>query len=320
MEQTGNPICPISNAPWRFSSLLIKEHRLRLICASVVGSWKSIRSATTGWGILIDALSPHSYHFPVREEWLSVFVSCFDNPASGVKYLQYLRKACELTGTEFIPDNVLRTIKTSVSKLKRPSARSFIMYQDMKHIIHKLVDTGKHELARFIVVAYTYQLRVQSEIMDLRLSNRDGQCVYVEDEKTTISLPKRKNIADRCYIVRTCYCKFTPIACGACSLRYQMSLSKPDELVFPNIRLADIKIIQKCAAELNISRPTWHGFRRGRTCDLLSGVAQGPVSIIEIFDAGGWQRGSRALLSYLSSEGKMSEGIIRTVSQESDSD
>ena len=194
------------------------------------------------------------------------------------------------------------------------------MYQDLKHVITKLIDSGREELARFIAVAYTYQLRVQSEAMNLRLSANDGQFVYIEGEKTIISLPKRKNIADRCYISRTCCCRFTPIACGPCALRHQISLAKPGEPVFPNIRVGDIKFIQACATELNISRPTWHGFRRGRTCDLLSGVAQGPISILEIFDAGGWQRGSRALLSYLSSEGKMSEGIIRTTSQESDSD
>ena len=65
---------------------------------------------------------------------------------------------------------------------------------------------------------------------------------------------------------------------------------------------------------------TWHGFRPGRTADLLErGGANGVcMSLSEIFDSGGWKYGSRALLSYVPSHDVHKERIFRLTVEASD--
>ena len=67
---------------------------------------------------------------------------------------------------------------------------------------------------------------------------------------------------------------------------------------------------------------TWHGFRRGRTVDLLErGGANGVcVSLAEIYESGGWKYGSAALLSYVPDDAVHAERVFRMTAETSDTD
>ena len=91
--------------------------------------------------------------------------------------------------------------------------------------------------------------------------------------------------------------------------------------VFWQISNSDIKHVQEAAAALGLPYPTWHGFRRGRTCDLVSAHKEGQnISLEDIFESGGWFSGSRAILHYLRREIVDRERVVGILADLSDSD
>ena len=86
-------------------------------------------------------------------------------------------------------------------------------------------------------------------------------------------------------------------------------------------RTADIRAIQQYAVELTLGRPTWHGFRRGRTSDLVTRVHWGlSVTLSDKFESGSWAVGSRAGIEYLSELAKDRERLVSAMAAGSDSD
>ena len=147
--------------------------------------------------------------------------------------------------------------------------------------------------------------------------------VKVSKTQTVIRFRRRKNKSSESLVIRSCTCDITPYACGKCALDKQVEISRElgSELVFPNVRSKDINILREIALEHGMPYPTWHGFRRWRPCDLVSRHLGGePISLIEIFESGGWATGSRAIMQYLSREHVDKERIIQQFAELSESD
>ena len=132
---------------------------------------------------------------------------------------------------------------------------------------------------------------------------------------------KNKNYISR--VSRKCTCSITPLACGKCALDYQVSFARErrEDRVFWSVGNIGIRIFQKIAAEHRMPYPTWHGFRRGRTSDLVAGKYRGEnISYEDIFESGGWLSGSRAILHYLKQEVTDVGNVVRAVCCLSDTD
>ena len=84
----------------------------------------------------------------------------------------------------------------------------------------------------------------------------------------------RKNSLGICRVSRKCICSDWPgkVVCGVCTLRYVMRRKpthKTDQRIFPSVAVAHIRILKDIGSSLGLGIVTWHGFRRGRTVDLL---------------------------------------------------
>ena len=322
-----------SDIPWQFIGVLQGEARIRLELISVAKSWESTRSAWRAIAELMDHVSPFRSHMPISSDIVSLFAMQFDNPGTLNKYIQHMRKACVICRFDFIPTAEERAIKLGASKARPAPKRSFIQADDTQLICKALIKQGKLQLSRYCAVAYTYQLRSQSEGIILQaaeLSKQDMSgnawfsAVTIGRKHTTIHLRTRKNKDFRSDISRRCYCEETPYACGKCALDCQVSLARNEKQskVFWEVSNMDIRVIQQVCKDNNIPHPTWHGFRRGRTTDLVSEKFSGnePISLEDIFESGGWFSGSRAILHYLRQEVADRERVIHALAELSDSD
>ena len=321
------------DAPWQFIGVLQGEARIRLELISIAKSWDSTRSAWRAFSEVVEHISPFRPHVPISSDAVSLFAMQFDNPGTLGKYLQHLRKACVICKCDFIPVNEEKAIKLGASKARPTPKRSFIQSGDTQLICKALIKQGKHQLCRYCAVAYTYQLRSQSEGIILQAAELSKQellgdawfsAATIGRKHTTIHLRTRKNKNFKSDISRKCYCSETPYCCGKCALDYQVSLAREAKQtkVFWEVSNLDIRTIQQICKELNIPHPTWHGFRRGRITDLVSKKFSGnePISLEDIFESGGWFSGSRAILHYLRQEVVDRERVIHALAELSDSD
>ena len=93
-------------------------------------------------------------------------------------------------------------------------------------------------------------------------------------------------------------------------------------VVFPRVSVTDIQVLKEVGKAHGSGPITWHGFRRGRTVDLLErGGANGVcVSLAEIYESGGWKYGSGALLSYVPHDAVHTERTFKVTAEASDTD
>ena len=148
---------------------------------------------------------------------------------------------------------------------------------------------------------------------------------FVRHTKTTVDmvLRRRKNKDYVSVIRRKCQCKHTPSICGVHALIQQVKLARKggQKHVFWSVKAKDIVCLKRYARELSLPCPTWHGFRRGRTCDLVTCRHWGEtVSLEDIFESGGWAQGSRAVLRYLHDEAVDKEHVATGIANDSESD
>ena len=199
---------------WRFTGHIQKESCLRTQLASIEGSWKATRSAWYAWASFSDTTSPGGAHFArITDAHLGAFASCFDNPSTLKKYFGHIRKAAALLGCEFPAQSVVDSLLRGASKFAPKPRKSYITARAVAQMTECLVKMGKVELAQFISVVYTYQLRVQSEALELQFDGRSQQgsarwhsAVEVEEDQVVIVLRVRKNLLERCRVARRCIC------------------------------------------------------------------------------------------------------------------
>ena len=319
---------------WRFVGHIQRESSLRTQLASIEASWKTTRSAWHAWAAFQDTTTPGAAHFAkITEAQLGSFSSCFDTPSTLKKYFSHIRKAALLLGCEFPSQTVADSLLRGSSKFVPRPTKSYITARAVAQMTEQLVRAGKVELAQFVSVVYTYQLRVQSEAVALQFDGRKRagsaawhSAVELDSGQVTILLRVRKNSLSQCRIARKCICGDWPnkVVCGVCSLKRILLKSKAGGAcrVFPNVRTTDINILKEIGRQRDLGTVTWHGFRRGRTVDLLQrGGANGAcVSLADLYESGGWKYGSHALLSYLPEDAVNRERVFKLAAEASDTE
>ena len=323
--------------PWTFVGLLKEEARFRLMVATVAKSWRSNVSAWRAWGAFMDAVAPFDRHFPATEGSLASYAGLFDNAFSLSKYIQHLRKAHLLLSVDFVPVDALRCLVTASAKFCARYNKSFMTWEPSSMIVEELLDRGEVQLARCVSVAYQYQLRVQSELLPLQavtmtqVPEGDKWHSFVREKSVgddgrpcvEIVLRIRKNKDVPTSVVRKCQCADTQWLCGVCALLAQVRSARNEgqDLVFPAVKSSDINVIKNVSRDLAMDmRVTWHGFRRGRTSDLLTCNWQDKVSVKDVFQSGGWVFGSRSVFKYLTEDAVDPHKIAVNVAAKSDSE
>ena len=273
-------------------------------------------------------------HFPVTPERLAAYVSFFDVASSGTKYVQALKKANSLLGVCWLEESYVSELLRGSAKFSLPTHKSYFVGKYTGVITKELCQRGYISLARLCAVCYTFQLRAQSEAFGLevgvkRLSNGGDDWhseVILDGAKATIKLRRRKNTNYQTNLVRYCICKvWEPLCiCGVCALRQAIRVMKaPHGQIFDGLRTTMISVIKDIAQDNGLGRATWHGFRRGRTMDVLQGLdmkTNPAASLAEIYESGGWRPGSSAFFHYLPPKELNAQRCARQVMENSDTD
>ena len=317
---------------WDFKGVLENEARMRLHLSTVPKGWTTVQSGIRCYGAYMSVMHRHSPHFPAEVTSFGAWCCIFDNPGTLSQYASAVKKAHSLLNVPFLSDGELSILKRGAAKFQAKVTKSFISYQDTSKLCKEIVLRNRPDLARLLAVSYTFQLRTQSEGLPLESlerhkvrSRKDIWHSFVRlcPESAEIVLKTRKNKDTVSAIRRDCQCPNTPECCGVCALRQQTVLARRagQSRVFWTVKASDIRLVQDVANDLSISRPTWHGFRRGRTTDLVTCVHWNTsVTLLDVFESGGWSVGSRAVLHYLSEFAKDRERLVSVFSAGSESD
>ena len=319
-------------AHWEYIGVLEAEVRIRLQLMSIPESWTCVKSALMSYGLYMNLQHPYSQHFPVSLRSFGSYCCMFDNAGTLSQYMAAVGKAHSMQGMSFVSNAEQSALKKGSRKFQPKSERSFVTHEQVTALCLHASSRGREDLSRFMSVSYLFQGRVQSEIVPLESVRRQRvpksteqwhSFVRLFPQAAEIVLRKRKNKPTVSVIYRECQCHLTPAICGVCALKTQIVLSKRNgqSRVFWTVSASDIKVIQQYAVELSLERPTWHGFRRGRTSDLVTCVHWGlNVTLSDIFESGGWAVGSRAVIKYLSEFAKDKERLVSAMAAGSDSD
>ena len=315
---------PVSSADpraVRSHTRIATEAGLRVMMASVQGSWESYASGLRCWGTFMDLFCPSEPHFPARPHHIRMYCPFFRNVKTFEKYLMHVHFAERLLGlspavTRDFEKSVMRGLGKGDPRKEGPSLRRDACVR----LIMAAVETGRLESARLFAVARAWLLRVPSELLPLQANGRVGQdsvlrwhsYVTVESGpplRVRITWAKRKHAPAGDSAVRTCTCRpnddTSSLLCGPCALLGQMRAQRlwpPDSAstaalrapLFPGHQgAAGRTALVSLAGALGL--PTqWHAFRRGMAQDML----ERGDALAEILLAGGWRSG--AFLRYLS--------------------
>ena len=319
-------------AHWEYIGVLEAEVRMRLQLMSIPESWTYVKSALMSYGMYMNLQHPFTPHFPVSLRCFGSYCCMFDNAGTLSQYMGAVGKAHSLQGCPFLSQAEQSALKKGSRKFQPKSERSFVTHEQVASMCQHASANGREDLSRAMAVSYLFQGRVQSEIIPLESARRQRvpkstekwhSFVRLLPQAAEIVLRKRKNKPTVSVIYRECQCHLTPAICGVCALKTQIVLSKRhnEARVFWTVSTSDIKIIQRYAVDLSLDRPTWHGFRRGRTSDLVTCVHWGlNVTLSDIFESGGWAVGSRAVIKYLSEFAKDKERLVSAMAAGSDSE
>ena len=212
----------------------------------------------------------------------------------------------------------LRRMKTAIGhrtvKRDRPALR-----RDKVVKITKLADKqGDVTAAAFYSLAYSFLLRVQSELVPATLKDEsleldadaDNKAVLtVSENKAILTLKTRKNAREPIVHVRNCWCNKCP---ALCPVHRTLELLERYGHGSSPFRLRPISAVIKAfrlrLADAGIKEwYTLHSFRRGHATDLAESGA--PLS--EILRAGGWS--PAAFTAYLNMHKVGEEAITQTI-------
>jgi hypothetical protein len=314
---------PPNVAQLRFPEHLCRSHCIRIQLLSVQGSWKSLKSGLLSWGHFMDSVFPQDDHFDVQVRHIRSYVSMFRNAGSFGQYLSHIRLAVRiLDGRWGIPSDVLSSVNRGLRKITVRSPAGTLTRSQMKSLVKSLIVRARIDLARFVVIAYHYMTRVQSELYPLQVNGRsvnpDHWHSHVINDRTHVSLVfhHRKNSRSGATIKRTCLCSSSvDLLCGVCSFRGILRdfTGSPGSRIFSSINLvSDMQLIRQIVHEFGIHNLSWHSFRRSCAQELLRSGS----TISQIVRAGGWR--SAAFVQYLHRRDLDDRDCLNLVCQDSD--
>ena len=299
----------------RPSEALAREAGLRSAAGSVMGGWRSYQSGLRCWSAFMDACFPADPHFPARAHHVHAFAPFFQNGDTFAKYLSHVHFGERLLQLD---RGVSRDLENAAirgaSKFRAPRGGSAFHQGTVVSLVEAALAVGRTDLARLMVVARTWLLRVPSEGIPLQCSGRVG--LREEDPGwhsfvtvvraaprpvVRITWHRRKNEPSGHSMERSCTCGPSPsssLLCGPCALLGQLADARkaghhPASPLFPRLQgNRGREAFRAITATVGV-RPEWHAFRRGMALDMLAGGS--PLG--EILLAGGWRSG--AFLRYL---------------------
>jgi hypothetical protein len=320
----------IPSCAWRFTGHLELENVVRLALGTLPGSWTSTASEWRVFGQFMNKHHEGVPHFPIRQTHLAAFINFFDNFDSCKKYLLSLRKAHTVLNLAMPPQPITKMIKAGASKHHAQGPKSYVRGSQVSSMAFECARQGRSDLAQFICVIYTFQLRVESEAVNLSVTlNKTGfwesHVVANDDGSVTLKFRKRKNNPNPSSIKRFCICAAWgehQVVCGVCPLK-KLLLQAGNEQgrLFPRVRKNDIKLLKKISHDLELSFVTWHGFRRGRTEDIVQGldVKNNPAaSLREIAVSLGHK--NPAMFSYVTDNTADKRRTVRQICDDTDSE
>jgi hypothetical protein len=294
------------------AACLHREAAIRILLYKNAGSWRSLASGCHTWAQHRDR--HHLPHFPASTDDILAFSTVFRNGDTFANYVAYLKTAHQVQGLPVSWDiDAISALKKGSAKATIKSRKAIFRQTELAQITAQAAAQG-HRLSQLVYsIAYSYMLRVQSELFPLQNAAAAIAAPGKPDwhsfitfgmsnngkATATIHLRKRKNASDPSEILRECICTGDSRrpTCGPCALRlltaecpahHPLLINQPAHQLLALLR-------QHCSlANIPATLPVgWHGFRKGRANDLLA--AGTPISTI--LTAGGWK--SPAVLSYL---------------------
>ena len=119
----------------------------------------------------MDTLYPFGDHMTVTTSTIRSFASVFRNAGSLNQYLSHLRLAVRLSGGSWqAQSDVLSSIVRGLKKVRIRKPAGTISRSQMKHLVKSLITKHRIDLAHFVVIAYHFMTRVQSELYPLQFN------------------------------------------------------------------------------------------------------------------------------------------------------
>ena len=304
----------------RFPQHLVVVQAICLRLLSIQRSWKSVISGILCFSEYMMIMHPYDSHFPTSKYHLLGFCSIFKNSGTLSQYLSHVKLTASLTSSDW-PDthHLVSSVVKGLRKITVRHQAQILSRKQIRSIIYALIARGRVDLCRFIVVAYHYMFRVQSELYPLQLDGSTHHRIWhskisLRSKQVEICLSRRKNHPHGSKLVRTCSCiKYKDLLCGVCSIKAHLkNRVNPTDRVFGSVSLCDIDIIRSVCQPLDISGVSWHTFRRSAAQHML--ISGGTIS--RIIKAGGWK--SSAFLRYLHRKDVDDRAALEIVQNESD--
>ena len=197
--QSRSSLKPSDPGSLRFPQHLVIVQAIRLRLLSIQRSWKSVISGILCFSEYMQIMHPHDSHFPTSTYHLLGFCSIFRNSGTLSQYLSHIKLTSSLTSSVW-PDthHLVAGVIKGLKKITVRHQAQILSRKQIKSIIYSLLDLKRVDLCRFIVVAYHYMFRVQSELYPLQLDGTTHHSVWqskinIRSRQVEISLARRKN-------------------------------------------------------------------------------------------------------------------------------
>lgn len=184
-------------------------------------------------------------------------------------------------------------------------------------------DQERAAFGTLFLLAYAFQLRLPSEALPAVCGSGEGSLdmqstIRREGDRMVVQLRRRKNLIFESQVVRTCWCRASPISCPVHCMSEALSTLAHGEELFPGISPSlALKTLRDILTELEV--PQAHEYRtqdlrRGHTEDLRASGA----SLQTILESGNWR--SAAFLNYVDGDSLETEAVAQAHGVESSSD
>jgi len=306
----------------RFPSHLLRSHSLRLQFLSVQISWKSFRSGIYCYGHFMDTMFPLQDHFEVSSTTIRAFASVFRNAGSFGQYLSHLRLATRLLDRSWaVPPEVVGSISRGLRKITVRHPAGTVSGSQMRLLVKHLIAAQRVDLAKFVIVAYHFMTRVQSELYPLQYDGKSvdpsswHSVITNSRQHVCITLNRRKNSPHGDVIKRTCLCvRGDDLLCGVCCIKSLIRVHQDRaSRIFNTINLqSDMSLIRRIVHTFGVAHFSWHSFRRSCAQEML----RSGCTISQIIRSGGWR--SASFVQYLNRRDLDDRACLNLILQDSD--
>ena len=318
---------------WRFKGHLQEQARIQVALGTIHGSWTSVVSELDGFAMFINIYYKGRPHYPLEIGVMTAFMSHMDCAASAEKYLQAVIKSSNVLLHPVVPSIQLKMLRNGVKKFEAPKEKSYLHGHKVDIMARTCLDRGRPDLARSVLVWYTYQLRVQSEGIELSTTPEADMVgtdwhshVATEvDGAVSIRLRVRKNKRTPSVLRRYCICHVWPgkVVCGVCALKKALTEHQGYGRLFPGVKASDVSILKEVGWRHDLGPVTLHGFRRGRTEDMVKGLdsKRNPAaSFMEVAESLGHNMRRAAMFNYMAGRTANLQRSARRLCEDTDSD